>query len=376
MKLLIISLIYLCLNFLLFDVNINTRLFYFLFYFILNMDVEFAVIFVIKITCNINFMQIYDTSRIHFIIIIFIKTLFLIILKIIQHLFLNTIHYLDNKLFKGFFVLPIATLCFHISIFYSYLNMKIISIYKIILLLGCCMLLFSNIYILYLLDKISKIIYRANELELIQVKNNMEHVHYEILEKKNYEHIQYMHNMKFYLKTIAVLAQKAKINEIVNIIKEMEIEINNIEELTYCNHNILNALLCERESEAKRMGIKFDVYVEPNIFLSFIRDFDIIAMVGNLVDNALEAAARCIKNKFVIIQIFATDGNFIMFRIENSYLVKPKKNEKGFITTKKDKYFHGFGIENVKEVASKYGGILYSEIENDVFTASLVLARK
>ena len=55
-----------------------------------------------------------------------------------------------------------------------------------------------------------------------------------------------------------------------------------------------------------------------------------------------------------------------MLRIENSYL-NVNLVRGNFLTTKKDKKGHGLGLESVKEVLSKYDGVLQITCDKGVF---------
>ena len=59
-------------------------------------------------------------------------------------------------------------------------------------------------------------------------------------------------------------------------------------------------------------------------------------------------------------------------RIENSYL-NVNLVQGNFLTTKKDKKGHGLGLESVKEVVSKYDGVLQITCDNGVFIVEAVL---
>ena len=59
-------------------------------------------------------------------------------------------------------------------------------------------------------------------------------------------------------------------------------------------------------------------------------------------------------------------------RIENSYL-NVNLVRGNFLTTKKDKKGHGLGLESVKEVLSKYDGVLQINCDKEVFIVEAVL---
>ena len=211
-----------------------------------------------------------------------------------------------------------------------------------------------------------------SEYELMDLQNTLNHTYYKRMEEK---HKQYAHNLKEYLQTISGLATKCKSEEIVDILKDMEVEVDSISDKIYTSNSILNALLCEKELQAQKEEIGFHVMIEPELDLGKIKNGDIIVMVGNLIDNAIEAAALCKEEKRIDLKFFESDGNFIVLDIENTYGNKTKRRGESYLSTKKNPLYHGIGIKSVRETAEKYGGMLFQEQKEEVFVSILTLSK-
>lgn len=68
-----------------------------------------------------------------------------------------------------------------------------------------------------------------------------------------------------------------------------------------------------------------------------------IAMFGNLIDNAIRAASQCEK-KEVTVRLFEPEGNFVVFIVENPYAGVIKKSGARFLSTKENQEEHGIGL--------------------------------
>jgi len=79
----------------------------------------------------------------------------------------------------------------------------------------------------------------------------------------------------------------------------------------------------------------------------------------------------CSELKTMHLNLNYTKGRLIL-RIENSYL-NVNLVRGNFLTTKKDKKGHGLGLESVKEVLSKYNGVLQINCDKRVFIVEAVL---
>ena len=62
----------------------------------------------------------------------------------------------------------------------------------------------------------------------------------------------------------------------------------------------MNTILCEKKKEAIDNKINYQAYVEPGIPLDFIQDIDIIIIMGNIIDNAIEATKKLIMDTLIL----------------------------------------------------------------------------
>ena len=65
-----------------------------------------------------------------------------------------------------------------------------------------------------------------------------------------------------------------------------------------CADPVLNSILCERKFVAESKGILYKIKLGNNLRTDFIEDLDLISIVGNLLDNAIEAAEKTEKDKY------------------------------------------------------------------------------
>ena len=102
---------------------------------------------------------------------------------------------------------------------------------------------------------------------------------------------------------------------------------------------------------------------------------DLCALLMNLLDNALEGAARVEVpgERFIRFRAAVKDGYFAV-RCENSYAGPLAPDERGRLrTTKADPEAHGFGLPQMSAVAEKYGSLLDVSYTDRVFTVQTAL---
>lgn len=117
--------------------------------------------------------------------------------------------------------------------------------------------------------------------------------------------------------------------------------------------SIINYKLCE----ARQKDIVCTFHSSVPEFLN-IRDEDIIIILGNLLDNAIEACLKLEDNKYIHLNLNYSRG-ILFISIANSYNGSLKKgSNSNIITSKKDKSLHGLGLKNIQNALEHYDGSL------------------
>lgn len=238
-------------------------------------------------------------------------------------------------------------------------------------------LMFMSIFILFVFVKFEEYYeqIRMYESELQRTTNSA--VYYKKLETVNLENQTYIHNIAHYLKAIAGLAKRYDYADIIKIVENLEENVLAISEEIYCGNNIINAIVCEKKGITSEKGIAFKVMIERTINLAFINEIDLIGMLGNLLDNAIEAAEKCSAEKVVTLNAYTSENNrFIIFQVNNSCKKPPCRKNGKYMTTKRDKTKHGFGISYIESIVKNYDGFMNIKYEDNLYSTSLVLTNR
>lgn len=103
---------------------------------------------------------------------------------------------------------------------------------------------------------------------------------------------------------------------------------------------------------------------------------DLCILLGNLLDNSLEAAHKIDWRGYIFCKINYSSGN-LMIRIINSYDGKLKKDKNGrLISSKTDNGNHGIGLYSVSKIVEKYDGIINYELKDKEFIVDVLLYEK
>ncbi len=103
-----------------------------------------------------------------------------------------------------------------------------------------------------------------------------------------------------------------------------------------------------------------------------IRSADLTAVLGNLLDNALEAVRACEEERFIALTIRRIN-HMLIIKVENSYAKEPVLKNGVPETTKEDKKHHGWGLKSVRVAAQQYNGTLETSFKDNKFRAVVTM---
>lgn len=147
-----------------------------------------------------------------------------------------------------------------------------------------------------------------------------------------------------------------------------------IEEMDYINTNnaIVNSVLNQKYKLAKRKGIP--IILEVNDLEDIpIADEDIVILLANLLDNAIEACEKIGTGRKIIKLRFTKEAGKITLSVRNPVSEPIKYSGNRIITSKNDKNEHGIGLSNIRSIANKYDGEDIWSCNEGYFTHSVII---
>lgn len=209
---------------------------------------------------------------------------------------------------------------------------------------------------------------RKNLDVISQMKYN-EEKQYE-LSKENIALInQKCHDLKYFIRNYGN-------NQTLNpqVIEEISQSIEIFDSNIKTGNNALDIIFTEKSLLCYKNNIRFTCIADGKL-LSFMDDVDAYSLFGNLVDNAIEAL-KDEEQKRVISLIIKGQGDFVSISIQN-FFSKQLRFENGLpITTKKDKNYHGYGMQSIKMICEKYNGTLSINTNDNIFSVNILFLKQ
>lgn len=264
---------------------------------------------------------------------------------------------------------PICSILLAVCIFYS--NQEVNSeVMNRIMAVSAALIFGLNMGAFYLIYKIYE--EYNNRLELEQLKQTMQ------LYRENYE-IQlsyvkkiegYRHDIKnLYLRTMAHL-ESGDYEEAKRVIREETDIVIQFGQTVNTGNVELDWLLNYKLSLAASNEIETKVFVKLKEPLAADKR-DLYILLGNLLDNAIEAAEKA-DPKYVDIHIESGEGT-VYIKIKNTYTGDLKREGETILTSKAEKAGHGIGIKNITRVVKKYDGQIKLKEEPPYFIVDIYI---
>ncbi len=249
------------------------------------------------------------------------------------------------------------------SSFYAYRGQLTLATISLLLFMAS---IFTFFVFQYNAKKDTEILLLQQESEKLKTDT----LYYNMLERQNNNLSSYAHDTKNHLATIKALNHDPEIDM---YISKMLDRLNEYGSVCHSGNHILDVIVDRYAAECALSNIDFRFDIKENN-LRNLDYFDIVTILNNLFDNAVEAAKKSDNGYVSIVTNYR--NNFSIIVITNSCGTPPEFNSSGELkTTKENPKLHGFGIKSVKNALKKYDGDLSLEYDgkSGEFIATVML---
>lgn len=196
---------------------------------------------------------------------------------------------------------------------------------------------------------------------------------YQALNQSYGANARLFHDMHRHLEALYRLLSQKCYEEAKGYVEDLRTPVREMAETVYTGDEAADYLLNSRMSAAAREGISLEIKAEFPRHTN-IRSADLCAILGNLLDNALEAAGKVKEPEerqaaLTIRRIH----RMLVIKVENTFAEDVEEHDGELKTTKTDGGLHGWGLKSVRSAAEKYEGTLRTSWEGKQFRAVVTL---
>lgn len=275
---------------------------------------------------------------------------------------------MDYKGWIVFTLFPIFTLVTIIILIYAAeRNLLGDMIYELLFLSSGLLIL--NIMQLLLLDNVIERETETRKKEMLIEQATHLNQMYQSLSDEREKQKARSHDYLNHLQVMLMLARDGKINDEIHYIEEQIGKETHSIDVIDTGNTLINAVLNVKYLEAKEKGIVIP-FIADNLTNLKISDSDLVTILTNLLDNAIEAVQHC-DEKRIIFKIIR-EHETLYIDSSNRYSGRLPEEYDSF-TTKVDKLNHGYGISNIKKAVAANNGQCFIETDKGVFHVTITI---
>ena len=217
---------------------------------------------------------------------------------------------------------------------------------------------------------------REMESEIARLKQEQAEIverDYQALRRTYEGNAKLYHDLHNHIEAIYQCLLQGDTEEAARYCEDLRTPVREISQTVWTGDKALDYLISSKLALAEQEHIKTKVNIEyPHN--TNIRSVDLTTILGNLLDNALEAAQAAPDGlRFLNLTIRRINAMLII-KVENGYGHDLKREDGKLLTTKSDRAFHGWGLKSVQTAADRYDGTISTDDKDGIFQSVVTLS--
>ncbi len=206
-------------------------------------------------------------------------------------------------------------------------------------------------------------------LKLVEYQTEQSEKHLNEVRSIHKEMRGYKHDFHHHLQALKGQLEAGEVERALAYIEQLDNQLMNVDTLLKTGNVSLDAIFSAKISQAKAENITVTVKANVPDALT-ISDLELSIIIGNLLDNAIEACRTVTGERFIRIYI-SMKGTMLYFSMLNAAGAKKKKTGSLFATHKDG--VHGFGLRRAEAILEEHGGWVKYNSEDGAFTSEFLV---
>lgn len=227
-----------------------------------------------------------------------------------------------------------------------------------------------GLIVLYLQSEMFKKSAMRQEMAMMNLLWEKERDQYE-LTKENINLInQKSHDLKHQIRAL----RKVSKEEFDRYLNEIEDAVRIYETIVKTGNDVFDTILTEKSLYCMSREIQVSCVADGSQ-MDFIENIDLYAILGNAMDNAIQAVEKFQEpEKRQIDVMIHRQQNFLVMNFINPMPEQLVYDEDELpVSTKKDKRYHGYGLRSIRHFVKKYDGFMNVSEEDGCFSLKIMI---
>lgn len=197
------------------------------------------------------------------------------------------------------------------------------------------------------------------------------------IRKQTEENRRIIHDFRHHLRVLTGMAEKTNQTELTTYLNNIYPNITSSQSsnIHFCENEAVDALLryYAGSAENKNINYRFQMSIPRPLT---IPDLDLCSILGNLLENAIEACEKQQKEPTSILLTTQERGQQLFLVIRNSYNGQLRKVNGNYISSKPGKIRLGIGLASSKNLVKQYGGSVNITADKNYFQVGISIPFK
>jgi signal transduction histidine kinase len=330
---------------------------------------EVLAVSVISAAQSVAFSDVMAFTPRRFQALALIELIVLFFIKLVERFRAGKISEMSAREWMPLCLLPIPTIVIIMqTILYSVSDSNPVTDLSVVTILASvCM----NVIVFSLIESMIRRGEKDMRLELAETRLKIEKGHIAQMAEQHERMLRLSHDFKHHVQAMGALAEAQSFGELSEYLRRLAGEQVRAGPAVSTGNPVLDALLSTKKAAAERRGIRceWNLSIPPELGLP---DVDLCALLGNALDNAIEACERAGGQTFIQLGMFVSGGN-LLCAIKNTVGAQPEPSEKLLKTAKSGPALHGIGMKSMKWHCDSMGGDMGFEYDENSFDLRLLL---
>lgn len=209
--------------------------------------------------------------------------------------------------------------------------------------------------------------------QLEQEKNELLMRDYRLLKNTYATNAKLFHDFHNHIEALYRYLEKDRAAEAVRYLENLRSPTHAVTQPVWVGDEAVDYLINSKIALAVSQNIRVNTNIEfPR--RTNIRSVDLVAILGNLLDNSLEAVNDEEDSLRFINLTIRRINDMLAIKVENGCNAAPAAADGELQTSKTDKTLHGWGLQSVRTAAERYDGTIETEYSNHTFCAVVILS--
>lgn len=212
------------------------------------------------------------------------------------------------------------------------------------------------------------------EKKIASYQNEIVRKYYDEVENMYSKMRGWRHDYRHHIQVMKAHMANGEYDETLEYLDRLDEDLTNVETVVRTGNRMADAVLNSKLSvaAAKKITVKADANIPVSLSTP---ELDFCIIIGNLIDNAIEACAGLREEERLIRLYLEMKGHYLYVSVSNTASGK-KKHKFGEIFKSTKSSGHGFGLLRTDEVVRKNGGYITRASEDGAFTTEVLLPQQ